>query len=127
MKHNAVRLSLPAKAQYMVMVRLMSASLAGLAGFDVEAVEDIRSAVAEACLLLLPQAGEDGELTLEFFEDAGLRVRVLAPCPEDGGKPETEEQLFSKYLLSALLDEANLITEDHRMIYELYRALPGEG
>ena len=41
--------SIPGKPEYLTMVRLAISSIAMTAGFDVEAVEDIKTAVAEGC------------------------------------------------------------------------------
>jgi serine/threonine-protein kinase RsbW len=40
---------IPGKPEYLTMVRLAIASIASTAGFDVEMVEDIKTAVCEAC------------------------------------------------------------------------------
>ncbi|WP_459129471.1 ATP-binding protein [Guggenheimella bovis] len=41
--------TLPANKEYVIAARLLATSLAGVAGFDVEKIEDIRLAVGEAC------------------------------------------------------------------------------
>lgn len=40
---------IPGKPEYLTMVRLAISSIAATAGFDVEMVEDIKTAVCEAC------------------------------------------------------------------------------
>lgn len=49
---DLLKFSIPGKPEYVQMVRLAIASIAGKANFDVEAVEDIREAVAEACKIV---------------------------------------------------------------------------
>lgn len=46
---DVLKFSIPGKPVYVQMVRLAIASIAGTANFDVDAVEDIKVAVAEAC------------------------------------------------------------------------------
>ncbi|MCL1983093.1 MAG: ATP-binding protein [Clostridiales bacterium] len=46
---DVLKFSIPGKPEYVQMVRLAIASIAGTANFDVDAVEDIKVAVAEAC------------------------------------------------------------------------------
>ncbi len=119
MKKEIITLTLPAKPRYMMTVRLVAASIAGQAGFDVEEIEDVKSAVAEACLLLM---SEGGVFTLHLEQDDGIRVRI---CVEENGvtTPETEEQRFGTFLLEALMDEAVLTKMDGIAQYSLYKAL----
>lgn len=44
-----IKFTIPGKPEYLTMVRLAIASIAGNAGFDYEAIEDIKTAVEEAC------------------------------------------------------------------------------
>lgn len=117
---DAVVLTLPAKPQYMVMARLIGAAVAGQAGFDVERIEDFKTAVAEACLLLLPGAGEDGRLTLRLSAEAGAEARISAPALQE--TPDTPERAFSAFLLGALVDEAQFSEEDGEAVYVLRAA-----
>lgn len=44
-----LRFTIPGKPEYLTMVRLAIASIATTAGFDLDAAEDIKNAVSEAC------------------------------------------------------------------------------
>ena len=44
-----LKISIPGKPEYLTMVRLAATSIASMAGFDIEAAEDIKTAVSEAC------------------------------------------------------------------------------
>jgi serine/threonine-protein kinase RsbW len=46
---DVLKFSIPGKPEYVQMVRLAIASIAGKANYDIEAVEDIKEAVAEGC------------------------------------------------------------------------------
>jgi len=46
---DVLKFSIPGKPEYVQMVRLAIASIAGKANYDVDAVEDIKEAVAEGC------------------------------------------------------------------------------
>lgn len=62
--NGAVTLRVPAAAPFIRVPRLVAASLANDAGFDVEALDDIRLAVGEACSIAV-LAGA-GTIDLEF-------------------------------------------------------------
>ena len=49
---DVLKFSIPGKPEYVQMVRLAIASIAGKADFNVDAVEDIKEAVAEACKIV---------------------------------------------------------------------------
>jgi len=111
-------LCVPAKARYMVNVRLLASSVAGLAGFDMDKIEDIKTAVAEACLMLLPSAEEGDTLMLELWEEDGLMVKVTGPRVKEDLEL-TPEQEIGAFLLSALVDEVSCTSEETCTVYHL--------
>lgn len=44
-----IKFRIPGKPEYLTMVRLSISSIAATAGFDLEAIEDMKTAVSEAC------------------------------------------------------------------------------
>ena len=118
MAKELTTLTVPAKARYMVNVRLLASSVAGLAGFDMDKIEDIKTAVAEACLMLLPGAKEDDILSLMFWEEDGLVAEVKGPRVQDG-IDKTPEQEIGEFLLNALVDEVSCANEDTHTVYRL--------
>ena len=46
---DTLRFVIPGKPEYMTMVRLAIGSIADTAGFDIDQIEDIKTAVSEAC------------------------------------------------------------------------------
>ncbi len=76
---DVLNFSIPGKPEYIQMLRLAIGSIAGKSGFDVEKIEDIKVAVAEACKLVTCH-GRDGlsakyELTVEI-EDGRMQITV---------------------------------------------------
>ena len=63
-----VRLSIPADSAYIAVPRSVVGNLAARNDFTLDAIDDLRIAVDEACALLLPQA-TDGVLTCVFEID----------------------------------------------------------
>lgn len=47
-----LKFMIPGKPEYLTMVRLSISSIAMTAGFDIDAAEDIKTAVSEACKLI---------------------------------------------------------------------------
>ncbi|MEK3883400.1 ATP-binding protein [Paenibacillus sp. PL2-23] len=75
-----VKLSIPAKAEYLDMVRAVLFAVAGKAGFSYEEIEDMKVAVTEACsnaVLHAYDATEAGDIHLSFLQGEGtLQITV---------------------------------------------------
>jgi hypothetical protein len=96
----------PAEARYVRAVRLVAASLAADAGFDVDELDDVRIAVAELCALFSP-LDTSAVIELDFSTAGGdLQVsgRYLGP-----GDVITADWLVSE-ILTATSDEVVLPT-----------------
>jgi serine/threonine-protein kinase RsbW len=107
-----VRLSIPADSAYVAVPRAVVGNLAARNNFTVDAIDDLRIAVDEACALLLPQA-IDGVLDCVFWIDPPLlTVRTTATVPDDW-KPDTAS--FGWTVLSALVEFAAAETIDGRL------------
>jgi serine/threonine-protein kinase RsbW len=118
---DTLRLVVPGKPEYVKTVRLAISSLAGCAGFDVEAVEDIKVAVSEACSNIVCHGikGNDTayEVSCEMFEDrivicvvdqAGGYDTQKYRAPEAGALKEGGLGIF---IIKALMDEVEIMSE----------------
>jgi serine/threonine-protein kinase RsbW len=115
MKKDRVLLSIPAQPEYLLVVRLTAAGLANRMEFNVEEIEDIKAAVAEACIMLMNQAWKIRDIALEFeiAQSAfGVTARAQGPAAkaEDGDADKDNE--LSRYLLQALMDGAEVQSEN---------------
>ncbi|TCN34984.1 serine/threonine-protein kinase RsbW [Kribbella orskensis] len=107
-----VHLSIPADSAYIAVPRSVVGNLAARNDFTVDAIDDLRIAVDEACALLLPQAA-DGVLELVFAIDPPqLTVRTSAVVP-NGWKPDTTS--FGWTVLTALVESVVAETVDGRL------------
>ena len=108
-----VRLSIPADSAYIAVPRSVVGNLAARNDFTVDAIDDLRIAVDEACALLLPQA-TDGVLDLVFEIDRPqLKVSTSAVVP-DGWMPDTGS--FGWTVLTALVESAAAESVDGRLV-----------
>lgn len=76
---DKIKFNIPGKPEYLTMVRLAIGSVADTMGFDIEEIEDIKTAVSEACKNVSCH-GLDGfaeEYSVECEADEGyLEIRV---------------------------------------------------
>lgn len=100
-----VSISIPAKAEHLLVVRLAASGVCSRIGMAIEQMEDVKAAVAEACILMInDQAGYE-RLVVSFEYSDGLLVTVAGDAP--GGMPQTDEidPDFSLALLEALAQD----------------------
>jgi serine/threonine-protein kinase RsbW len=79
--------------------RLVASGVASLAGFDVEAIEDLRIAIDEACVWLIDRA-DGGPLHLEFRRSGSGAIEVtgdasVSAAPPNEGFGDLVEQLLA--------------------------------
>jgi serine/threonine-protein kinase RsbW len=81
---EAIRLEFPGSTRYLRLARLVGAGIAADAGFSVDAIEELRIAVDEACAILVDGTPKGGLLSLRFRVDGdAVVIEGRAPC-EDG-------------------------------------------
>jgi serine/threonine-protein kinase RsbW len=118
---DILKLMVPGKPEYVRTVRLAVSSLAGNAGFDIEAVDDIRVAVSEACSNIVCHGIKEHnaayEVSCELLDD-----RIVISVLDQAGGYDTEayeepeigrlrEGGLGIYIIKALMDEVNILSE----------------
>lgn len=126
MMGDVLTLKLPAKPEYVLPVRLFISGVATRAGFDVDKIEDIKTAISEAGVLLLKNVCK-GDLVIEATVEKDVRLllhmevnNVAAGC--DAGEPGAEE--FSKMIIEAMCENTDMkevdgIISEVDMVFEL--------
>jgi serine/threonine-protein kinase RsbW len=97
-------MSIPAKPDYILAVRLAVSAVAERMGFDIDDIEDLKVASAEGCILLLSYRPESVEIDMTVKPN-GIGVDILAEEPK--GREQDPEEDLSQYLLEALVDECS--------------------
>ncbi|MGH3356973.1 MAG: ATP-binding protein [Nocardioidaceae bacterium] len=117
-----VELHLDQDPAHVRVVRLVSAAVGRMAGLGDETLHEVRLGVSEACGLAidaLAASGIDTPMSLEFEDDAGLRVtvRTAAALPDPaivtsvepgtaGGRPTADPVVLDRLaLIEGLIDD----------------------
>lgn len=76
--NDSVNISLPSKPEYVSVARLTASVIASQMGFDIEAIEDIKLAVGEACNNAVMHSGTDStyEMKLKNLQ-SNLVIEVI--------------------------------------------------
>src|SRR4051812_16632592 len=123
-KSTSVEVKLPTKMGYEKVAMSTAASVAKLMGFREERIEDLKTAVAEACINAIEHgnhlngdlsvgvvlnAGEDA-LEVKVLDD-GKGLKTLPPKPDIDKKIHGEEDPrgMGMFLIQALVDEAEWV------------------
>ena len=78
--NSSIRLTIPARAEYIDIARLTLFGIANKAGFSYEEIEDMKVAVTEACTNVVLHAysnGTPGVIDISFeLEQEGISIRI---------------------------------------------------
>jgi serine/threonine-protein kinase RsbW len=111
----------PGKPEYVRTVRLAVSSLANKVGFDIEAIEDIKVAVSEACSNIVCHSDMDSDrpyrVICEMYDDrieisvedegAGFDISAY----EEPSPGQIREGGLGVFIIRALMDEVEVLSE----------------
>jgi serine/threonine-protein kinase RsbW len=103
---DVIRLQIPARPDYILAVRLAVSAVAQRVGFDIENIEDLKVASAEACTLLL--AGCPRQIDISLAIEDGLVMNFEASDFAAGAVNTGKSDGMSQYLLDALVDTCEI-------------------
>lgn len=125
-----VEMKVPAKAEYVGVIRLGISGIASRMGFDYESIEDLKVALSEAATNVVSHAYEKkeaGELSIGFgiydnrlevmvsdqgdsfkFEDIKNRIGPVDETEENKSISEMREGGFGLFLINALMDKVEI-------------------
>lgn len=130
---DKIKITIPGKPEYLTMVRLAIGSVATTAGFPVDDIEDIKTAVEEACknvtchghdkradeyeIACNVEAGRM-EITVKDTCECHTLEKVNKACLHCPG-----EGNIALYMMQTLMDEVIVENEDGRKSIKMVKAL----
>ncbi|MBR0598415.1 ATP-binding protein [Sinanaerobacter chloroacetimidivorans] len=119
---DILKFSVPGKPEYVGMVRLAISSLANCAGFDIEAIEDIKVAVSEACTNVVCHGKSSCEVCYEVACEVGDDRMIISVIDQCGGyditkyhspvfEEDPKEGGLGIFIIKALMDEVDILSE----------------
>ncbi|MGO4180363.1 anti-sigma B factor RsbW [Paenibacillus sp. FSL A5-0031] len=127
--NSFIRLSIPARAEFIDIVRLTLFGVANKAGFSYEEIEDMKVAVTEACTNVVLHAysnSQPGVVDISFeLEEEGLSIRIKDEGTSFKYEPSASktESLHNKelsevtagglglFMMHALMDKVEVFSE----------------
>ena len=123
---ETVEIEIPARPEFVRIVRLVMAGMGNSAGLNMEEIEDLKLAVGEACHTVL----QGGTPTCRIRVRAGvqhdmIRIEIARPavgCPAT--LPADAEDKIGFVLMRHLMDEVTLESPDDGPTIRMMRRLP---
>jgi serine/threonine-protein kinase RsbW len=122
-----VTVSVPARPEFVHVLRSVIASVAARADLTYDQIDDLRLAVDEACAQLLTLRGTPGALLLRVraLEGGGLEIVASIDIEGVAWPPAGAERTLTWQVLSALADEARFEqTDGHPALRLTKRRVP---
>ncbi len=119
---EGLRLSLPARPEFVGVARLTLSGLAARLGFDVDATEDIKLAVAEALNLLLRPTAATTQIDLTAtWDETSLEIELGRL---DVDLPADDDAQIAQMVMAEFMDEATLADQTPQVRLRKRRACP---
>ena len=106
-----IKLRIPAKAENVLAIRLFISGLATRCQFDIQKIEDIKTAISESCVLLL-SSSVGGELLISVDTEDTFTIVLNKAGAEFRERDEEYIPELSVMLLEGLADEAKITEVD---------------
>ncbi len=100
--NDNIKFQIPAKAEYISTVRLLTSSIMANLKLNIEEIEDMKMAVAEACNIAIKLDLED-TINIQYLLGEDVKVQITGVAQD---KIEDDEELsMSKLIINCLVDE----------------------
>jgi len=118
---DIMKLCIPGKPEYVGTVRMALAHVAAQAGYDIEAIDDIKVAVSEACTNIIRHSHSNIDFTYDVTIEREEKYLTISVVDEGAGfemgeyvEPvpgETRGSGMGIFIVRALMDEVDIQTE----------------
>ena len=127
---DCIRLSFPVNPAYVSSARLTVSSIANRVRLDVDEIEDIKTAVSEACIYIIKRAASSVGSNFEICFMPGkkdIAVEIVAQDNRDLKAQGLSQDEMSLMMIKALVDEFNITkpTQDQILITMVKRHKEG--
>lgn len=104
---DSITMSIPNKPEYVSVIRLTTSALANKIGFNIEEIDDIKVAIAEACTFILHNETENENFNIEYnLYDSKISITVRGNN-SNAKLNEFKENELGLFIIKSLMDEVN--------------------
>lgn len=111
--NEKIELNLPVNSAYVSAARLTASSISNRMGFKIEEIEDIKSAVSEACIFVIKKCQEAGRFNfhIEFLINSD-NLEVLLIAQTNPTEVSSQEDAMGIKMIEALMNKMEISIED---------------
>ena len=118
-RDNCIKLSFPVNAAYVSSARLTASSVANRMNFDIDEIEDIKTAVSEACTYIIKTLSSEAKSNFEisfFLSDESIEINIategtLSPAPDD----------MSLMMIKAMVDDFKISDDKAAIVVNMVK------
>ena len=105
---DTIKLIIPAKAQYLLTARLATSSIGARINMTIGDVDDLKTAVAESCILLI-SSGKFTDISIEYtIENISAKCEIKGIEEREHAVEANIETDLSKHILEATTSELEI-------------------
>lgn len=134
---NIIKLSIPKKPEYVSVARLTASAVASKIGFNVEEIDDIKVALAEACINVIQSQTqnqtENIDIDFELYDDE-ISIVVKDTCKKTCDEDEEERDLLlvkdenlGMFIIKSLMDNVECINRDNKTQLRMIKRIGEKG
>lgn len=117
MTGDLIRITVPAKPEYVITIRMAIASVAARLDYDVDTIEDIKSGAAEVCILFLNATSkpEYFDITISTEKEFSITIKGIGDGLLDIVPVNEEVNVLAKCLIEEFYDQSKFDYEGDRL------------
>ncbi|ABN54097.1 MAG TPA: anti-sigma regulatory factor [Hungateiclostridium thermocellum] len=115
---DKIELTLPFKAEYVSVARLVASGVCNRIGFDIETIEDIKVAISEVCSKIVSMGSKitDNYTIIYGVSENTLNVEFVCDDPSIKCIFDEEKDGLAISIITALMDNVVLCDKSNRII-----------
>ncbi|ODM26751.1 ATP-binding protein [Acetivibrio mesophilus] len=115
---DKIELTLPFKAEYVSVARLVASGVCNRIGFDIETIEDIKVAISEVCSKIVSIGSEIADNYTIVYDVSEDTLNVVYVCDDPSIKCifDHERDGLAINIITALMDSVELCDKSNRII-----------
>lgn len=124
MDKDFIKLTVPCRPDYVGVVRLTTSSIGSKIDFNIEEIEDIKVAIAEACINAM---GKSESLNIEYELCKDKLIMFVENVTEkiDSSRKDAKEKELGILIIRSLMDEVEFTDEGIKMIKKTEDGIDG--
>lgn len=115
---DKIELTLPFKAEYVSVARLVASGVCNRIGFDIETIEDIKVAISEVCSKIVSIGSEIADSYKIVYDVSENALDVVYVCEDTAIRCifDHERDGLAINIITALMDSVELCDKSNRII-----------